>query len=79
MDGPFKSFDTVLVPGIGVAIVERELPSGARLVRDCLGLLWLVAKGGHHAEKAPDGLFARLRGKDGKVAKRVGPARKSRR
>ena len=64
MNGPFEAGDTVLVPGVGVCIVQRNLPSGARIVMDCLGLVWLVSSRGHLAEKAPPSLFRALRRKE---------------
>jgi hypothetical protein len=72
MSVPFQSGDTILSPGIGICLVERVLPSGAMLVRDCLGQLWLAAADRERTEKVPATLCRKLRRKEKEVEKRVG-------
>jgi hypothetical protein len=78
MSVPFKSGDTVLSPGLGICLIERVLPSGATLVRDCLGQLWMASVDRKRTEKVPATLFRSLRGKGKKGEKRVGPTRTGR-
>lgn len=35
---------TKVIDGLGIVLVDRVLPSGSLLVRDCLGAHWLVSK-----------------------------------
>jgi hypothetical protein len=70
-----NSGDTLIVPGIGVCVVQRRLPSGCLAVMDCLGRVWLVGVDLHPPPPPPEKTDKAPRGKGVKDAKRLGSVR----
>lgn len=79
MLGPFKGGDTIVTRQCGVVLVEKVMPSGAMVVRDCLGYVWLLGKDCFQAEMIPDTLQESFRPGEEPREKRMGHGRKMRR
>lgn len=67
---------TEVMDGLGIVIVDRVLPSGSKLVRDCMGRHWLVADDAEAREAVEVSVNIYNYVKDTISEKRVGPAGK---
>jgi len=55
----FTRGQTVVLPGCGIGVVERVLPSGAAVVVDCLGYSWLFGVEVPNGSRIPETLQPR--------------------